>query len=83
MQDGIEKTGKNIREAGELLRQEEKPQYKAAYGVYKTEAAAKSIACNAYAMGRKLAFRQKTQRKFGIRQLLLNLNHAMKMFRKQ
>lgn len=59
LQDGIEKAGKNIREAGEQPRQEEKPQYESAYGVDKTEAAAKSAASNAYAMGRKLAQKQR------------------------
>lgn len=59
LQSGIEKAGKNIREAGELPGQEEKPQYEATYGVDKTEAAAKSIANNAYAMGRKLAQKQR------------------------
>ncbi len=59
LQTGFEKAGKNIREAGELPRQEEKPQYEAAYGVDKTEAAAKSTVSNAYAMGRKLAQKQR------------------------
>ncbi len=63
MQTGVEKAGKNIREAGELQKHEEKPQSESAYGVGKTEAAAKSAADNAYAMGRKLALRQRKAKK--------------------
>lgn len=63
LQDGVEKAGKNIREAEEVPRQEEKPQYEAAYGVDKTEAAAKSAVCHAYAMGRKLAQKQRCLQK--------------------
>ncbi len=59
LQYSIEKAGKNIREAGERPGQEEKPQYEAAYGVDKTEAAAKLAVGNAYAMGRKLAQKQR------------------------
>ena len=63
LQKGIEKAGKNIREAVELPKQEEKLQSESAYAVDKTEAAAKSVASNTYAMGRKLAFRQKNSKK--------------------
>ncbi len=63
MQTGVEKAGKNIREAGELQKHEEKPQSESAYGVGKTEAAAKSAAGNAYIMGRKLAQKQKNVKK--------------------
>jgi len=63
LQTGVEKAGKNIREAGELQKQEEKPQSESAYGVDKIEAAAKSTAGNAYIMGRKLAQKQKNVKK--------------------
>ena len=55
MQDGVERVGQNIWEAGQIERQEDKQDGQSAYGVNKTEAAAGASAQAAYVLGRKLA----------------------------